>query len=92
MTTEPLKIEGVDLARYKLPDIEALQALNQGVADEHQQHRALKWIIENACATYGWAFKDDERETSVALGRQFAGQLIVGALKIKLSDLRRKDQ
>jgi hypothetical protein len=88
---EPLEIEGVDFARYELPDIEALQALNAGTADAHQQKRALKWIIENACATYGWAFKDDERETNIALGRQFSGQQIVGALKLKLSDLRRKE-
>lgn len=88
---DPLKIEGAELARYEIADVEALHALDAGTADKDQQKRALKWIIENACATYAWAFKDDERQTNIALGRQFAGQQIVGTLKKQISDLRRKD-
>ena len=88
---EAKEIEGMALARWELADVEALQALNNGTAEEQQQKRALKWIIENACATYEWAFKDDDRETTVSLGRQFAGQQIVGVLKLNLLDLRRNE-
>ena len=89
--TKTIEIEGVEFPRYELADVEALQALNSGVAEEHQQKRALKWIIENACATYKWAFKDDDRETIVELGRQVTGQMIVGVLKLNLADLRRNE-
>lgn len=89
---DPLKTEGAELARYEIADVEALQALNSGVADANQQKRVLKWIIENVCATYAWAFKDDERQTNLVLGRQFAGQQIIGALKLRISDLQRKEK
>ena len=82
---------GVVLPRYELADVSALQALAGGTADESQQKRALKWIIENAAAMYEWPYKEQPRETDIALGRQLVGQSIVGLLKLQLSDLRRKD-
>ena len=90
--SDPVKVEGVEHARYEIPDVEALQALNAGTADKRQQKRALTWIIENACATHAWAFKDDERATLVNLGRQLAGQEIIGLTRLKISDLRREEQ
>lgn len=82
---------GVALPRYELADVTALQALAGGTADEAQQKRALKWIIENAAAMYEWSYKEQPRETDIALGRQLVGQSIVGLLKLNLSDLRRKE-
>lgn len=81
----------VVLPRYELADVTALQALAGGIADEAQQKRALKWIVENAAAMYEWPYKEQPRETDIALGRQLVGQSIVGLLKLNLSDLRRKD-
>lgn len=80
---------GVVLPRYELADVTALQALAGGTADELQQKRALKWIIENAAAMYEWAYKEQPRETDIALGRQLVGQSIVGLLKLQVSTLRR---
>ena len=80
---------GVVLPRYELADVTALQALAGGIADEAQQKRALKWIIENAAAMYEWAYKEQPRETDIALGRQLVGQSIVGLLKLQVSTLRR---
>ena len=82
---------GVVLPRYELADVTALQALAGGVADEQQQKRALKWIIENAAAMYEWPYKEQPRETDIALGRQLVGQSIVGLLKLQVSTLRREN-
>lgn len=81
---------GVPLPRYTLPDVIALQALARGDAEPEQQKRALEWIINEACGTYTWAFKQQPRETEVALGRQLVGQTIVGLLKLDLATLRRE--
>lgn len=76
-------------------DAHALKALHLGMANDWQQKRALKWIIENACGTYDMSFRpggqEGDRDTSFALGRQFVGQQIVKLLKINLSVLRRND-
>ncbi len=81
-------LQGISLARYAKADVSAIQALNVGNATPEQQARALKWIIENACATYSWSFTESERQTNVMLGRQFAGQQIVGLLKLNVSELK----
>lgn len=76
-------------AGWEPADASALQALLAGDANSVQQKRALDWIINKACATYDQSFRpggeDGRRETDFALGRAFAGQQIVGMLKINLS-------
>ncbi len=86
------KEEGATLARYDFADIDAIQALKNGVADENQQKRALNWILENACARHVWAFKDDERETCIALGQQFAGQQIIGLINLSREEIEKQKQ
>jgi hypothetical protein len=77
---------------WELADANALQALEKGEADEHQQKRALSWIIENAAATYQIAWEpDNERASSFESGRRFVGLKIVGLLKLNLGKLRRID-
>ena len=78
----------VPLARYSKSDVVALQALSTGEADEYQQKRALKWIIEGACAMYEWANRETERGTLIQIGRQTAGHQIVGLLKQPIEDLK----
>lgn len=77
---------------YEEADVAAVQALHAGSATPDQQKRALKWIIEGAAATYDFPFRpgSDDRETNIALGRQFVGQQIVKLLKINLSIMRKK--
>ena len=62
-------------------DVSALQALARGEAGPDQQKRALKWIIEQACETYEWPYRPDQRATDVSLGRMFVGKMIVSNLK-----------
>ena len=67
---------------YELADITALQALERGEADEAQQQRALKWIVNNAAATYEVAWNpDNERASSFESGRRYVGLEIIKMLK-----------
>lgn len=67
-------------------DTAALQALARGNATMDQQKRALDWIVLKACGTYDFAYRpgESDRDTNVALGRQFVGQQIVKQLKMKI--------
>jgi len=78
---------------YELADIMAIKGLAAGTASPEQQQRAIKWIIENACATYDLSYRPtSDRDTSFAEGRRFVGLEIVKALKLNASILKRKEQ
>ena len=72
-------------APYEPADHGAIKALAAGVANEGQQKRALKWIIETVCATYDQSYRpDSERETVFAEGRRYVGLTLVKAVHLKL--------
>lgn len=82
-----------DHAPWKPPKFEpaeaaALQALARGTATMEQQKKALHWIVHEAAATYDFAYRpgagEGDRDTCIALGRQFVGQQIVKLLNIKI--------
>lgn len=76
---------------YELADVNALRGLANGTASPEQQQRALKWIIENACATYQLSYRPtSDRDTSFAEGRRFVGLQIVKALHIDTSVMVRE--
>jgi hypothetical protein len=75
---------------YEPADVSAIQALQRGDANEHQQQRALKWIIEKAAGTYEFHFHGTDRETSFALGRGFVGQQVVKLTRLNLSELLKR--
>jgi hypothetical protein len=76
-------------AKYELADLSAVQALANGLADEYQQKRALKWIIENVCGTYQLSYRPtSDRDTAFAEGRRFVGLQIVKALHLSTSTLK----
>lgn len=68
-------------ASYADADMEALKALSRGQADAAMQGRALKWIIETVCETYGLSFRSDgeggDRETAFAEGKRHVGLQLV---------------
>ena len=85
-------------APWKPPHVEpadaaAIQALAKGTASADQQRRALDWIVLQAARTYDLAYRpgavEGERDTNFALGRQFVGQQIVKAIKLKIGLLER---
>lgn len=76
-------------APYKKPDVAALQALATGTANEGQQQRALKFIIETVANTYDLAYQpNSSRDTDFALGRAFVGQQLVKLIKLPLSTIK----
>jgi hypothetical protein len=61
----------------------ALQAMQAGTASEHQAREGMKWIIENACATYQQTFiPGDPYASAFMSGRVFAGQQILKMLRL----------
>ena len=76
---------------YDPAEVGAIQALERGDCDEHQQKRALQFIIEKACATYDQSYNGDPYDTAFAEGRRFAGNTIVKMLKLDPSKVRSKD-
>lgn len=78
----------------ELADISAIQALSRGEADQHQQQRALKWLIEVCCDTYQPSYRtgpDGDRNTAFAEGRRYVGLELVTMLHLNVSTLRRND-
>ena len=56
----------------------ALKALVAGAADAGQQGLAMRWIVNALCGTYDFSYRpDSQRDTDVALGKQFVGQQLV---------------
>lgn len=72
--------------KYDYMTVIALRSVFEGTANEGQQKAALKWIIWNACETYGFSFRpggtDGDRETCLAEGRRFVGNAITFALNM----------
>ena len=76
-------------AEWELADADSIQALMRGDADEEQQKRALRWLVEQAAGTYQFHYYASERDTAFALGRAFVGQQVIKMSKMNLSALRR---
>lgn len=83
---------------YGAADIEAVQAVAAGVANEGQQKRALDWIINTVAGTYELSFRSDadggDRETAFSEGRRFVGMQVVKAVNMSpqiLAELRKKN-
>lgn len=85
-------------AAYAAADLEAVQACSQGIANEHQQKRAIDWLINSVSGTYELSFRSDadggERETAFAEGRRFVGMQVVKAVNLSpqnIAKLRKKN-
>jgi hypothetical protein len=68
---------------YEPADIEAFQALQRGDASEHQQRRALDWLVNKAASTYDLSFSPgDQHLTAFAEGRRYVGLQVVKLLAL----------
>lgn len=76
---------------YELADADAAQAVMRGEADDGQQRRFIRWVVETAAATYDFHYYPSERDTAFALGRAFVGQQIAKMTHLNLSALRRAE-
>lgn len=80
------KARGAPEARPWLPteysdeDVGALKALARGDCPEHQQRRAMKFIVEQLCGVYDLEFRpgpEGDRESAFAGGKRWVGLQIV---------------
>lgn len=59
---------------FDIADAMSVKAVAEGRADEHQQRRAMAWILRGLCEMGRLAYSpDSERDTAFALGRQSVG-------------------
>lgn len=73
-------------ANWEVADAGAIQALMRGDAAEHQQRRAIKFIVETLCGTYDLSFRSaSERDTCFAEGKRFVGLSLVKLSKLNLA-------
>ncbi len=82
---------GAEPAPFNVAHATAIQALAAGVANDGQQKTALDWILKDACGLPLWPYRESERETCIALGRQFVGQQIMGLMNVNVSELRKRE-
>lgn len=82
-------------APFTLADAKSLQALAQGIADEDQQKRALRWVVNNAGiinrSTYQPGGLDGERDSIFAQGRRFVGIQVMRLITTNLEELKKDD-
>lgn len=76
-------------ARWEKADATALKQLHAGTASPEMQKRALGFILDNLCGIQDWPYRpggaEAERDTNLALGRQYVAHQILKLIKIDLS-------
>jgi hypothetical protein len=79
----------ISIPLWEDADAYAIQALERGEATPEQQKRAITWIVNEACQTYGFCMTpENDRLSAIFDGRRFAGLQIVKLVKINLSILK----
>jgi hypothetical protein len=82
----PTALPAADVA-----DLAAVKALHAGTADEHQQRRALDWIMKRVAGIGEVSFHPgDPQATAFKDGRRFVGIVLVNVLADSMATLRRK--
>lgn len=82
------KLLPVEPAEFDEGIVGAVQAMQRGEATEIQQIKLLEWILNEACGLRDWAYRPVDRDTNIALGRQYVGHAIVRALKTDLQAMK----
>ena len=79
--------------QYEIADATALKALAMGSATPEQQIRCLAWIQRKACALPDWPYRPgaNDRDTLIALGRQFVGHQIQHLIQVPTAAMRRNE-
>jgi hypothetical protein len=62
---------------YTIAQVLALRALQGGTATAEQQKEVLRFIVYDCCRTYDTAWRVDQRETDILIGRIAVGQDII---------------
>ena len=76
-----------------IADSYAIQALFKGAANEAQQLRAIKCLVEEICGTYGMTFDpESDRNTSFNEGKRHVGRVLVGIANISLGVVKAAEE
>lgn len=68
----------------EVADRAAFRAVAQGEASGPQQMRAMRFLIDLLCETYGMSYRpSSDRDTAFAEGKRFVGSQIVGFINTK---------
>lgn len=85
------KIPLWESAPFDIADAQALKAMNEGVAEPHQQQRAIQWITKVAARLNRLSFDpESERATAFAEGRRFVGMQIRRLIETPNDELRKE--
>lgn len=78
---------------YEIADATAMKALAVGTASPEQQLRVLAWIQRRACGLPDWPYRPgaNDRDTLIALGRQFVGHQIQHLITAPTAAMRRNE-
>lgn len=80
---------GLKTAPMDIVDVASLQAVFEGQADEIQQRRAIRWILDMACGIHDISFDpENPHVTSFNEGRRFVGKQISEALRTDTARLK----
>lgn len=78
-------------AEWAPVDAAAIQAVAAGRANEDQQRRAMRFIVDRLCGTYDLSYRSEHpNDTSFAEGKRFVGLQIVKFINLSLAMLRGK--
>ncbi len=68
---------------YDLADVGAIQAVAGGTANEDQQKRVMRLLVDDICGTYDLSFRpDNERASCFAEGKRYVGLQLVKLIKL----------
>jgi hypothetical protein len=76
---------------WEIEDAGAIQALERGAAEPHQQQRALKYIVEMLSGYYEISFKsgpDGDRMTAFSEGKRYVGKELVKLMRVNLAKFK----
>ena len=76
-----------------IADSYAIQALFKGIANEAQQKRVVKCLVEEICGTYAMTFDPkSERESCFNEGKRHVGRALVGIANISLGVIQEAEK
>jgi hypothetical protein len=78
-------------ATFDIADAAAVKAVYAGSATEHQQKRAMDWIIKQASLIGGQSYRaGDSHATAFVEGRRFVGAQIMGLITLNTEELKKR--
>ena len=69
-------------AAYTKAVVYAAKAIQSGTANEDQQIRFMRWLVNECCCTYDVSFRPDPYFTAFAEGKSFVGKSVVKLLNL----------